>query len=66
LVTLHSVNIQDSAAAAAEVLVTKKAEPAIPSAASALPALNPNQPNHSRAAPRAVSAMLEGNMASLP
>jgi ammonium transporter, Amt family len=50
----------------ADVLVTRKAEPARPSATSALPALKPNQPNQSSAAPSAVRAMLEGNMASLP
>jgi hypothetical protein len=65
-VTIHSQNIHTRAAVAAEVLVTRKADAATPSAASWLPALKPNQPNHSRAAPRAVRAMLEGNMASLP
>ena len=62
-VCTHSMNIQASAAAAAEVLVDEKGAPASPSAASAVPALNPNHPNHSRAAPSAVSAMLEGNIA---
>ena len=66
LVTTHSANIHARAAVAAEVLVTRKADPATPSAASSLPALKPNQPNHSRAAPNAVRVMLEGNMASRP
>src|SRR5210317_916102 len=66
LFTIHSINIQDRAPMAAEVLVTRKAEPATPSAANWLPALKPNQPNHNRAAPRAVKATLDGNMASLP
>jgi len=51
LLITHSINIHARAAAAAEVLVTRKAEPAKPSATRALPALNPNQPNQSRAAP---------------
>ncbi len=38
-------------AAAAEVLVTIKAEPAKPLAVNAEPALNPNQPNQSNAVP---------------
>ena len=48
---LHSVNIQASAAAAVAVFVVMKALAARPFAASALPALNPNQPNQSRLAP---------------
>ena len=41
-------------AAAAAVLVTTKALAARPPAVSAEPALNPNQPNHSRPAPSTV------------
>src|SRR2546430_16434823 len=48
---IHSVNIQPSAAAAAPVLVAVNALTARPFASSALPALQPNQPNHRRAAP---------------
>src|SRR5262249_61673379 len=48
---LHSVSIQPRAAAAAAVFVVVKACTASPLAASALPALNPNQPNQSRPAP---------------
>src|SRR5210317_848896 len=66
LLTHHSTNIQPRAPIAAEVLVTKNAEAATPSAASSLPALKPNHPNHNRAAPSAVREMLDGNMASLP
>ena len=40
-----------SAAAAAAVLVTRKAFTSTPFAASPDPALNPNHPNHSNAAP---------------
>src|SRR2546422_11553508 len=47
----HSVNIQPSAAAAAAVLGARNALAARPLASSALPALKPNQPNHSSPAP---------------
>ena len=57
---IHSVNIQPSAAAAAPVLVARKALAARPLAASALPALKPNQPNQSRAAPMTVIGRLCG------
>src|SRR5688500_16966539 len=46
--------IQASAAIAAAVFVLMKAETARPLAANAEPALKPNQPNHSRPAPRIV------------
>src|SRR5712691_590993 len=56
----HSVNIQPSAAAAVAVFVARKALAARPLASSALPALNPNQPNQSRAAPMTVMGRLCG------
>src|SRR5437762_875769 len=56
----HSVNIQLRAAAAAAVFVARKALAARPLASSALPALKPNQPNHSRAAPMTVIGRLWG------
>src|SRR5262245_39925330 len=56
----HSVNIQPSAAAAAPVLVAVNAVAARPLASSALPALNPNQPNHRSAAPMTVIGRLCG------
>src|SRR6266852_1758949 len=59
---IHSVNIQPSAAAAAAVLVARNALAASPLASSALPALNPNQPNHSSAAPMTVMGRLCGCM----
>jgi len=46
------------AAVAVARLVTKNALPARPSAASPLPALNPNHPNQSRAAPIATKGIL--------
>src|SRR5215831_3624479 len=58
----HSVNIQASAAEAVAVLVVVKACPARPLAASALPALKPNQPNHRSPAPITVSGRLCGGI----
>src|SRR5437773_9258840 len=57
---IHSVNIQPSAAAAAPVFVARNALTARALASSALPALNPNQPNHSRPAPITVIGRLCG------
>jgi len=44
--TVHSMNIQARAAAALAICVTAIAIPARPSAATAEPALKPNQPTH--------------------
>jgi hypothetical protein len=49
-----------SAAVAAAVLVTAKAIAASPPDVSALPALKPNQPNQSNAAPTTVNSTLCG------
>src|ERR671924_2121179 len=62
----HSLNIHDNAAEAAAVFVTVKALVASAPADSALPALNPNQPNHRRAAPVTVKGRLCGGMGSCP
>ena len=51
-------------AAAAAVLVTTNALAARPPAVSAEPALKPNQPNHSRPAPRTVIGTSCGSMLS--
>src|SRR5271165_6925777 len=48
---IHSANIQPSAAAAVAIWVTAIAMPARPLAATADPALKPNQPTHSNEAP---------------
>src|ERR1700723_825041 len=48
---IHSANIQPSAAAAVAIWVTAIAIPARPFAATAEPALKPNQPTQSRDAP---------------
>src|SRR3954452_8582327 len=61
---IHSVNIHPRAAAAAAVLVATNAVTARPSAARALPALNPNQPTHRREAPITVNGRLCGVMVS--
>src|SRR4051795_3152136 len=47
----HSANIQPSAAAAVAICVTAIAMPARPFAATAEPALKPNQPTHNSDAP---------------
>src|SRR5271166_1048930 len=47
----HSANAQPSAAAAVAICVAVMAMPARPPAETAEPALNPNQPTHSREAP---------------
>src|SRR5438105_12866949 len=62
----HSANIHASAAAAVANWVTNIAMPARPSAATAEPALNPNQPTHSSDAPTSVSVKLCGGIASRP
>src|SRR5450756_1560927 len=58
----HSITAQVNPAAAVAVLVAIKALAAIPSAARALPALKPNQPNHKRAPPRTVKGKLCGRI----
>src|SRR6202167_3613994 len=60
----HSAPIHPKAAAAAARCVATKALVASPEAASALPALNPNQPTHSRQAPITLSTMLCGLIGS--
>ena len=59
---IHSLNIHARAAAAAASWVTAIAMPATPSAASSLPALNPNQPTQSIAAPTTVYPRLFGGI----
>ena len=54
----HSTNIQVSAATAVAIWVTVIAMPACTPAVTAEPALNPNQPTHSRPVPMKVSTML--------
>src|ERR1700738_5220142 len=64
--TTHSANIQPNAAAAVAICVTSIAIPARPSAATAEPALNPNQPTHKSDAPISVNVRLCGILESLP
>ena len=61
---IHSTTIQPSTAAAVASWVLMKASAATESTVSSEPALNPNQPNHSRPAPSATSGMLCGFMPS--
>src|ERR1019366_234336 len=59
---IHSANIQPRAAAAVAICVTVMAMPARPFAATAEPALNPNQPTHSSDSPITAYARLCGAM----
>ena len=59
----HSMNIHASAPADAPMCVVSIAMPAEPLAASALPALKPNQPTQSMPAPATVSGRLCGGIA---
>lgn len=59
----HSMSIQVNPAIAVEMWVTAIAIPAVPSAASWLPALKPNQPTQSIEAPTTVSTRLLGGIA---
>src|SRR5204863_3314735 len=63
---IHSANIHDSTAQAVARKVFMNARAAEPLASSAEPALKPNQPNHSMAAPIMVIVRLCGDMDSLP
>src|SRR3990167_3162788 len=62
----QSIAIQARTAAAVAVFVTTNALVASPSAARALPALKPNQPTHSMAAPMTLKGRLCGGIASCP
>src|SRR5215468_4235612 len=61
---IHSTRIQPRSAAAVASCVLMKAIAVTPSAVSSEPALNPNQPNHSRPAPSATMGTLCGLMLS--
>src|ERR1700704_6608891 len=61
---IHSANIHPSTAAAVAICVATNALEASAPAATALPALNPNQPTHSRQAPITLSTTLCGRMDS--
>src|SRR5208337_1985846 len=62
----HETSSHAIAATAVAVLVVTKALTARPFAATALPALNPNQPNHRSTAPRIDHGILAGSIAYLP
>src|SRR3974390_1736861 len=59
---IHSASLQLSAAAAAPKCVATNALVASEFEASALPALNPNQPTHSKQAPMKLNTMLCGGL----
>ena len=61
----HSIAIHVTAPVAAERWVTSIAMPALPSAARALPALNPNQPTQSMPAPVKLMVKLCGIMGAV-
>ncbi len=61
-----SPTVQASAAAAGATMVLRKASAATPLASRLEPALKPNQPTHSSAAPTIVSARLCGAIGSRP
>src|SRR3954463_7670383 len=63
---IHSTSSQPSVAAAAAKWVAMKALLASDDAASALPALKPNHPTHSSAAPITLMTTLCGGMAIRP
>ncbi len=65
LITHHSMAIHAHAAAEAATMVVVNASAALELAASALPALNPNHPNHSSPTPRTVMVRLWGTNRSL-
>src|SRR5580704_2849269 len=61
---IHSTNSQPNVAAAVAKCVATNALVASEDAASALPALNPNHPTHSRQAPMTLSTRLCGFIGS--
>src|SRR5512139_1330330 len=63
---IHSARVHERVAAAAAMWVATNAEVDSSPAASALPALKPNQPNQRMAAPRTVIGRLWGAMLSVP
>src|SRR5262249_38765597 len=65
-VFIHSAIIQPNAASEAAVCVAMNALDAKPFAPSADPALNPNQPTHSIAAPTTAKGRLCGAIGALP
>src|SRR6187455_242260 len=65
-VRIRSSSVQTTSVAAGANIVVTNARPAIGLAATALPALKPNQPNQSSPAPRSTVGTLWGNMAELP
>jgi len=65
-VCAQDINIQVSAAVPVAICVATKALDAAESAAVAEPALNPNHPNHSSAAPNTIRGILCASIGTLP
>src|SRR3989339_226189 len=66
LIRIHSAKVQLNRPAAADRNVVTRALGAKPPLERALPALNPNQPNHKRAPPIKVNSKLWGGKDCLP
>ena len=62
----HSITTQVTTAVLVAVLVVRKARAAVPSAASSLPALKPNQPTQRSAVPITTRGRLWGGIGTLP
>src|SRR5687768_8084943 len=62
----RSQNVHTTRVAAGANIVVTNARPAIGLAATALPALKPNQPNHSRPEPRSTNGTLCGRIGDVP
>src|SRR5436305_1575749 len=60
-VRTKSINVQTTSVPAGASIVDVKASAAMPLAATALPALNPNHPNHRMPAPSIVNGTLCGS-----
>src|ERR671914_2443956 len=65
-VCAHDIRAQVTAAMPVAICVARNALLALDAAAPAEPALKPNQPTHSRAAPKTTSDMLCGSIGILP
>ncbi len=63
---IMSRNVQTTSVAAGASIVVTKASAAMGLAATALPALKPNHPNHRRPAPSSTVGMLCGRMDAWP
>ena len=63
---IFSTSSHDRTAAVVAPIVLRSANPAVPFDPTADPALNPNQPNHNRAAPSITKGKLCGRIGTFP